>query len=209
MKSVKQILSAIFAGIMISIGGCVFLVAESKLAGSLLFATGLTTILIFGFLLFTGKTAYLMENNLSYLGYLFKIWVGNLIGCAGIGVLIKFARPNIAEAAQKICELKLEQAWWQTILLGALCGILVYIAVDYFKSDKDQKPLPKYILTFCCISIFILCGFEHSVADMFYFAAAGLFSLRSFVYIFLVVLGNTLGGLCIPAVQAMKGEQNA
>jgi formate/nitrite transporter FocA (FNT family) len=60
-----------------------------------------------------------------------------------------------------------------------------------------------------CIPVFILSGFEHSVADMFYFAAAGLFSLQSFVYIFLVVLGNTLGGLCIPAVQALKGEQNA
>ena len=41
---------------------------------------------------------------------------------------------------------------------------------------------------------------------MFYFALAGLYRLESAVFLLLVVLGNSLGGLFIPALQALKGE---
>ena len=57
-----------------------------------------------------------------------------------------------------------------------------------------------------CIPVFILAGFEHSVADMFYFALAGLFTARAAVFIILVVLGNSLGGMFIPAILSLKGE---
>ena len=90
------------------------------------------------------------------------------------------------------------------MILGALCGILVYIAVDYFRSDKDKKSLPKYILVFTCVPAFILCGFEHSVADMFYFAASSaysLYSVQGIVYILLVSLGNLIGAVAFHMVK--------
>lgn len=207
MKFVKKLFSAVLAGIMISFGGAVYLAcvaAEKAQLGAIMFSLGLSVILIMGFLLFTGKTAYLLENKPSYIPYLCTIWLGNILGCMLMGTLVMLAKPNLAETAKTICDNKLTQSWWQTIILGALCGILVYIAVDYFRSDKDKKSLPKYILVFTCVPAFILCGFEHSVADMFYFAASSsysLYSVQGIVYILLVSLGNLIGAVAFHMVK--------
>ena len=198
MKWLKDLCAAILAGIMISFGGAVYVASDNKVVGAVFFSLGLTVILIQGFLLFTGKTAYLFENKPSYLLYLLTAWVGNIIGCSLMGLLIAYAKPALAETAQAMCDKKLEQHPLMTIGLGALCGILVYIAVDYFRSDDDKKSLPKYLLVFTCVPAFILCGFEHSVADMFYFAASKgmmLFSLKGILYILLVSVGNLIGAV--------------
>lgn len=201
MKWVKNILSAVLAGVMISFGGAVFLAcvaAEKNTIGAFLFSLGLSVILICGFLLFTGKTAYLLENKPSYFLYLLVIWCGNLVGCALMGSVIGLARPSLARTADTLCEAKLTQAPWQTLLLGALCGVLVYLAVDYFRRDDDHKALSKYLLVFTCVPAFILCGFEHSVADMFYFAASSthlLYTPRGIVYILIVSAGNLIGAV--------------
>ena len=207
MKFVKNLFSAVLAGIMISFGGAVYLACvaiEKAPLGAIMFSLGLSVILIMGFLLFTGKTAYLLENKPSYVPYLCTIWLGNILGCMLMGTLVMFAKPTLAETAKTLCEAKLTQSWWQTIILGALCGILVYIAVDYFRSDKDKKSLPKYLLVFTCVPAFILCGFEHSVADMFYFAASSaysLYSVKGIVYILLVSLGNLIGAVMFHMVK--------
>ena len=207
MKFVKNLLSAVLAGVMISFGGAVYLacVAVDKAPlGAILFSLGLSVILIMGFLLFTGKTAYLLENKPSYIPYLLTIWFGNILGGMLMGLLVQLAKPNLAETAKTLCEAKLSQAPWQTIILGALCGILVYIAVDFFRSDDDKKSLPKYILVFTCVPAFILCGFEHSVADMFYFAASSAYSLytvKGIGYILLVSLGNLIGAVAFHMIR--------
>ena len=181
---------------MISFGGAVFLACENKIVGAILFSLGLTVILLNGFLLFTGKTAYLFENKPSYALLLCEIWIGNIIGCMGMGALVANVKPALAETAVKICDTKLTQTPLQTIGLGALCGILVYIAVDFFKSDDDKKAFNKYLIVFTAIPAFIICGFEHSVADMFYFAAAGtLYTGKGIVYILLVTVGNLVGAV--------------
>lgn len=199
MQTIKNLFSAVLAGIMISFGGAVFLACvavEKAQLGAIMFSLGLSVILIMGFLLFTGKTAYLLENKPSYILYLLIIWAGNILGCMLMGLMVGFAKPNLAETAKTICETKLGQTPWQTLILGALCGILVYIAVDYFRSDDDKKSLPKYILVFTCVPAFIICGFEHSVADMFYFAASNmLYSVKGIVYILLVSAGNLVGAV--------------
>ena len=207
MTFIKNLFSAVLAGIMISFGGGVYLACtavDKAPLGAILFSLGLSVILIMGFLLFTGKTAYLLENKPSYVPYLFTIWLGNILGCMLMGSLVNLAKPQLAETAQKLCDAKLGQTPWQTIILGALCGILVYIAVDYFKSDDDKKSLPKYILVFTCVPAFILCGFEHSIADMFYFAASSgwtLYSVKGIVYILLVSLGNLVGAVVFHTVK--------
>lgn len=198
MTFIKNLCSAILAGIMISFGGGVFLACENKVVGALLFSLGLTVILINGFLLFTGKTAYLLENKPSYIPYLLTIWLGNILGCMLTGALVMVAKPALAQTASALCKAKLSQSPWQTLILGALCGVLVYIAVDYFKSDKDKKAFPKYLLVFTCVPAFILCGFEHSVADMFYFAASSchaLYTWQGILYILLVSAGNLIGAV--------------
>ncbi len=204
MKIIRQLVSAILAGVMISLGGTVFLASESRAVGAIFFSLGLTVILLYGLLLFTGKTAYLLENRPSYIPYLLLIWVGNLIGTLLTGLMVGYAKPALAQTAEQLCTAKLAQSPWQTLALGALCGVLVYIAVDYFRSDKDKKAFSKYLLVFTCVPVFILCGFEHSVADMFYFAASSshlLLSVSGIVYILLVSAGNLVGAVVFHTVR--------
>ena len=54
--------------------------------------------------------------------------------------------------------------------------------------------------------MFILAGFEQSIANLFYFFLAGEYSLRGVGFILLVVLGNTVGGMLLPALRTLAGE---
>lgn len=209
---VKNLLSAVLAGVMISFGGGVYLAcvaADKSALGAVLFSLGLTVILMQGFLLFTGKTAYLFDNKPSYIPYLLEIWIGNILGCMLMGLLVSYAKPALGKTAAALCDAKLGQEWWQTIILGALCGILVYLAVDYYRSDDDKKSFPKYLMVFTCVPAFILCGFEHSVADMFYFAACGcLYSGSGILYILLVTLGNLVGAVAFHVLKKAVISKN-
>lgn len=67
----------------------------------------------------------------------------------------------------------------------------MYTAVEIFK----EKKTPLGIIF--CIPVFILCGFEHSVADMFYFGASGIFNAKILTFELAAVLGNTVGSLVL------------
>ena len=55
-----------------------------------------------------------------------------------------------------------------------------------------------------CIPAFILSGFEHSIADIFYFASSGMVSGEAFLYLIMIIIGNSIGGLIIPLLQMVK-----
>ena len=133
---------------------------------------------------------------MAFLGLL-----GNLLGTLLAGFLIAYALPQLRDAALTACEKRLTQLPLQTVIRGFFCGILMYSAVWIYREKKTALGI------LFCIPVFILAGFEHSIADMFYFALAGLFNTRALVFILLVVLGNSLGGMFIPAVQSLKGER--
>ena len=59
-----------------------------------------------------------------------------------------------------------------------------------------------------CVPVFILSGFEHSIADMFYFGASGIFSLSVALFMLAVVIGNSLGGMLLSALTLIGGRKN-
>ena len=61
----------------------------------------------------------------------------------------------------------------------------------------------KYLALLFGVTVFILCGFEHCVANMFYFSMAGIFSVQMLVFLLLNTVGNCIGGLLIPLVYRM------
>ena len=65
MKKLETFVKAIIAGGFIGIGGTVYLMAESKIVGALLFSVGLFSICTMNFNLFTGKVCYVFENKLT------------------------------------------------------------------------------------------------------------------------------------------------
>lgn len=184
---------AITAGLMIGIGATVYLSCESKLAGAMLFSIGLFTICYFGLNLFTGKIGYVIDtkNNPNCI----IIWLGNLIGCGVTALLIRTAKPALAETAVKLVETKLSQNIFAVMILSVFCGMLMYIAVENYKNNAT--PIGKQIGILLCVTVFILCGFEHSVANMFY-CILGITAdnaLRSLLFILLVSVFNGVGAV--------------
>lgn len=199
----KQVINGVFAGILISIGGTVYLSCDNKYVGAVLFSVALLCICYQGYSLYTGKICYIPEKHTkNEISVLLTGLLGNVIATTVCGYALTLALPALRETAFNSCNAKLEQNFLQTLIRAVFCGILIFLAVDIFKKHKT----PMGILF--CIPVFILSGFEHSVADMFYFAASGIVSLRACGFIWLVILGNTAGGILIPVLSLLGGKKD-
>ena len=195
----KTFCGAVGAGAAIAIGGTVYLSLDDRIAGALLFAVGLYLICAQGLNLFTGKVGYAVTQPKQYWAELAVIWCGNYFGTFMSALALRATRVSgIAEKAQQLCAGKEGDSLLSLLLLGVFCGILMYGAVDSYK--KTTNPL----ILFACVSVFILCGFEHCIADMFYFSLAGRFSLDILLRLLVITAGNTLGGILIPVLQQKR-----
>ena len=203
-KIINYLIKSTFAGIMIAIGGTVFLSLENKVIGAIFFSIGLFMILTNGFNLYTGKVGYILENDYKYLIEVFVTIIGNFIGTNLVGYILKLTRiyPEISEKAQAMCNIKLDDTPLSIWILSIFCGILMYLAVNGFK--MGSSPLEKNLSVFLGVIVFILCGFEHSIANMFYFSVAGMWSVKAFDYLLVMILGNAIGGILIPLFQKQK-----
>ena len=226
MKYLSVLIKGILAGICISIGGYLCLKvnigANSKVIGAFLFPIGLILICNFGYFLYTGKICYLFENKeQSYPEKIISLIIGlfgNLVGCLVFAGIIRLATQNaITEASKSLLNYsdaaklyvnlntsvtsKINYPWYVMIINGAFCGMLVYIAVEGFKTIEHH--FGKYLVLILAIAGFIICGFEHSIADMFYYFLNGSFEGKAFLSLLLCVIGNSIGGLFIPSLKML------
>ena len=209
MKTVQNIVNGLLAGIMIAIGGSVFLSCfgdgslVNKAIGALFFSVALLCICYKGYSLFTGKVGYIPEKHDGE-AFSILLWglLGNLIATVALGYALRAAIPSIGGVAEALCTAKLTQSWWQTLIRGIFCGILMYQAVSIYRDKKSISAI------FFCVPVFILAGFEHSIANMFYFGAAGtFFSLDTVIYLAIVVAGNAVGGMLMPLLAMIKPKE--
>lgn len=185
-------------GFAIGLGGTVYLSCENKYLGAFLFGTGLFIILTFNFSLFTGKVGYLIVNKISYILKLAVVWVGNLIGTVIMGVMILHTRisPEIVQKAEDICKIKFSDNLISIFILAFFCGILMFIAAEGYK--RILNPLGQILVIFLPVVLFILSGYEHCIANMFYFTVSENWSFKTLIYLLVMTLGNSFGGMFIP-----------
>jgi formate/nitrite transporter FocA (FNT family) len=195
LKNINVLISSILAGFCIGIGGTIYLSMDNKILGSLFFAIGLLTICSYGLHLYTGKVCYVFDKDKKYLFQIPIIWFGNLAGTGIIAFLLSFTRYNekLMIAAQNICNIKSQDNLLSLFILGIFCNIMIYIAVEGYR--KIPFELGKYLSLFLGVMVFILCGFEHSVADMFYFWTAQCWSKDILLKLVIITLGNAVGGI--------------
>ncbi len=183
---------------MIAIGGTVFLSIENKVIGASLFSIGLFGVLIYNLNLYTGKIGYLITNfNLKYIKELIITLIGNFIGACSVGFILKYTRiyDKIYEKSLILANTKLNDNILSIFILSIFCGLLMYYAVNGFKKQTD---FGKYLVVYLGVAVFILCGFEHCIANMYYFSVADIWSLKTLGYTGIMVLGNSLGSFIIP-----------
>ncbi|MEG1549242.1 MAG: formate/nitrite transporter family protein [Ruthenibacterium sp.] len=195
MKNTAVFLRAVLAGMMVGVGGTVFLSTDNKIVGSFLFSLGLFAICQLGLWLYTGKIGYAYRKKAGYPTQLLLTWLGNFAGTAGVASVMRLTRIGdaISEKAAAMCSAKLADNLWSILILSVFCGILMALAVENYA--RNQRTFAGVFGLILCVMVFILCSFEHCIANMFYFTVANVWSFSAFVKLLVMTLGNSIGGI--------------
>ena len=237
----KMLLLAIIAGVFIGIGGIASSTAGvsittpsvAKLVAAVIFPGGLTMVLLAGSELFTGNNLLvipLLEKEITAKGLLknwIVVYVGNFIGSILIALAVVYSHTisafnnGLAVSVVSTAAAKCTLSFGDAFIRGILCNFLVCIAVWISFAAKDVAG--KILGLFFPIVMFVVSGFEHCVANMYYISA-GLFAKAVpayaqaavdagieisnitwgnlfFVNLLPVTLGNIIGGaVCVGCV---------
>lgn len=195
-KNINILFKGIYAGMMIGIGGTVYLSISNSIIGAIFFSVGLLTICIYKMNLYTGMIGYIIENKLNYIVTLLLTLIGNFIGTMITSLLVLNTRiANLSVRAKEISAIKINDNYLSIFILSIFCGMLMYIAVNTFKKGKDS--IVRYLAIFICVIAFILSGFEHCIANMYYISLAKLWSLKAVLSMLIMILGNSVGSIFI------------
>ena len=171
---------SVLSGVLIGIGDIINVSAGNKYIGALLFSFALVSIIHNGLPLYTGKIGFIREHKINTL---LLMLVFNLIGAVIPVAMLLFAKREVQVLMQKVSVAKASYGFFELFLLGALCGVLMLMAV-YSKRE---------IITIFCIMIFILSGFEHCIAAFPYFMLN--FSAINCLKFLCIVAGNSVGSI--------------
>lgn len=227
----KMVILGFFAGMFIGFAGIasttisatVENASVARLLSAAVFPAGMAMVLVAGSELFTGNNLIVisvLEKKIR-LRSMLKNWIfvflGNFLGAVLVAALVVYGHtPDLysGRLAEKIVASglsRVEQSFPEAFIRGILCNILVCIAVW---SAFAAKNVPgKLLMSFWPVMLFVLCGFEHSIADI-YFCIAGILTSVEYgidvgslnVISFLrrnllpVTLGNIVGGTGIVGV---------
>ena len=132
---------------------------------------------------------------------LFFVYIGNFIGglataaCMYFSGQFDYTGGALGAYTIKVALAKVSLTPVQGITSGILCNILVCAAVLMAMSSKDVTG--KLLASFFVIMPFVTGGFEHCVANMYYFSAANMWSMKTFYYVLMMILGNSVGSILL------------
>jgi len=186
-KASTVIKSSILAGICIGIAGFGFL-ALGGIAGAVLFAFGLITVVCYKLKLYTGTAGFIVKGEV---GKLLLILIGNIIGCLLVALLARVSPMDLQGAAQKILAGRLAIGPVRAGLLAIGCGFLMTTAVTFARRGQ-------WLPLLFAVPMFILCGFPHCIADAFYYLTVPFSFIRENIWSVLLlyvclVIGNFIG----------------
>ena len=196
----------ILAGLAIGLGGFLFILMShfvngelGKVLGSILFSVGLFLVCTFRLSLYTGKIGLVFEEKQTkeFYASLPIMLVGNAIGAFGLGYICYFIFRNtdIMNTVNAAClartTLNSFNDYLSCIVKSILCGFCVYMAVYCFNKDR-LRPLGISLLVFF-VFLFVYCGFQHCIANMFYFGFGNHINGYTFINLALVIIFNSIG----------------
>lgn len=235
-KTIANLLvSGFLAGMFIALGavgatvvwGISTLPAMGKFLGAAVFPVGIILVVLAGSELFTGNCLMslgMFKGEYS-LGHVMRNWttvyIGNLIGSVFIAYLIYASDlwmangvlTDVGIKAVAIAEGKLTLGFSAAMVRGILCNILVVLAVWISVAAKDVAG--KILALWFPVTLFVLSGYEHSVANMF-FIPVGKFLGGDVTWASMIVnnlipvtIGNIIGGaIIIPGLYYMLFRKN-
>lgn len=180
-------MSPLLAGVLIGIAGTVYL-NVGGVVGAAMFAFGLMSVVCWKLDLFTGKSGFW---NGRMIWRLIPVLLLNIAGVAMVALTTM--KPEMTDMAVGITAKRFATPVWKLFLLSACCGFIMTTAVK-FGREGNWWPLLFGVPTF------ILCGFPHCVADIFYWTVAMVQgeSLWAILPVYLVTVAGNYAGCNIP-----------
>lgn len=196
----KMILLGLMAGAFIAFGGAASSVAAHgvedvglarSIAGAI-FPVGLMLVVFTGSELFTGNSLMIMAvidkkiTLLKMIRNLVVVYFANFVGAIIIDVLVflsgqfDFSGGGLGAYTIKVALAKTSIAPVTAVISGILCNILVCLAIVLAGTAKDS--IGRIFGIFFPIAAFVVCGFEHCVANMFYIPA-GMLAATNTAYV--------------------------
>lgn len=196
----KMILLGMMAGAFIAFGGAASSVAAHGVAdvglarsiAGAIFPVGLMLVVFTGSELFTGNSLMIMAvidkkiTLLKMIRNLVVVYFANFIGALIIDVLVflsgqfDFSDGGLGAYTIKVALAKTSIAPVTAVISGILCNILVCLAIVLAGTAKDS--IGRIFGIFFPIAAFVVCGFEHCVANMFYIPA-GMLAATNTAYV--------------------------
>lgn len=225
----KLLVYSVLGGAFIALGGLLSLMVAGGMPGiaasapglykfvfGALFPLGLVLVVIGGAELFTSDCAVIpfgILNRKIPVGSLARVWTlsyaGNFVGALVVAYLfahqtgLLHADPWLG-AAQKIGTYKTSGTFATVFVKGIGANWLVCMAVWLSYGAKDV--IGKIVAMWFPVMCFVVFGFEHSIANMFFIPTAMLSGASISIYGFLVgnllpaTLGNMVGGALFVAL---------
>lgn len=223
LPTLTLLLLGVLAGAFIGLGAMMFSLvaadaslgfAAQRLVGGLVFSLGLVLVSVAGAELFTGNNLLAMAWAGGRIGSagLLRNWalsaLGNLIGAAGLALLVWGAglhtlhQGAVGQAVVKIALAKAALPPEEAFLRGVLCNVLVCLAV--WMALAGRSLTDKVLAIVFPVTAFVAAGFEHSIANLYYFPLAWLLGAPltgadMAANLLPVVAGNVVGGSVLVA----------
>lgn len=218
----KTMLLGFMGGVYIALSALGNLIANftvgggaGKFIGACVFPTGLMLVVLVGGSLFTGDCLGLLAftkgkvERVVYLRNLCAVWIGNFLGSIFIGYVTflggSYEVIDFSKYVIGVAEHKVHLGFVEAIASGFLCNILVAIAVWFALAAKDLAG--KILAIWFPIMLFILGGFQHVVANMYYVSMGKMLDPMVYsmgdmsIHFLAVTIGNFLSGaLFLPLI---------
>ena len=210
---VQFTLRGVMAGVYISLGALFMLVVKndqslspaiSALLSGLVFSIGLIFVIVCEGELFTGNCLMIvgaLDKKISWrdLWYLLQYSLAfNLIGCLSVSWLAMTSGIDIDFFKSIMKARVIDTPLLNTFAKAIFCNILVCLAV--WSSAGESRKNQNLILIVMPVAMFVACGFEHSIADIFMLCCYNENAIpvaTGLIFLLVVIAGNILGGFML------------
>lgn len=189
-----ELSKSVLGGMMICIASTLYIAIDNHIIGAIMFAFGLLTVFELKLNLLTGKAVDYHQYSPSQM---ISFFFGNFIGCAIFSLFVLSSTKSILikKTAQELCLNKYSNGIFELFCSGVLCGILMAIAVRINKLSSNN--VAKTFIIIICITVFILIGGEHCIADVSYMMLGRFITFNSIIKLFFIVIGNVFGSVIV------------
>jgi len=208
----KLIISSMFAGLIMALAGFELVVANKEslnlfYVGGFVQGFGLLTILFLGLDLFNCKLVGLFEskNKIKYAIDLLIVLLTNILTIFLVAYLLRVltngneelrtSAVNIANMRVIIIGQSEGKEWYDALIASLMCGFIIAISINVYK--RTNNAFIKLISIIAGVGIYVACGFEQIMTNIFYVVFADMLNGSTILDLFIVLIGNSVAAILV------------